>query len=144
VLVTPPLGAVTTEWLPNLRAAGWPAVAVSAGVGFTNAIAEDALWRGAAVAAWPEDPVRGWLWPAAGFTAWHLVPLTAQPTSGPRRIRVLVGAALLGLGHGWIAQRTRSLALVTPAHALTDACGVRQAEAVWLGRGSSAERDLLP
>src|SRR5438067_1213905 len=34
-------------------------------------------------------PVRGWLSPALGFTAWHLVPLTAHPSTARR------GAALL-------------------------------------------------
>ena len=31
VLVAPPLGAAVTEWLPNLRGAGWSAVAVAGG-----------------------------------------------------------------------------------------------------------------
>jgi membrane protease YdiL (CAAX protease family) len=134
VLVTPPLGAVATEWLPNAGRAGPTAVAVAAGVGLTNAVAEDALWRGVPVTVFPDDPVRGWLWPAVGFTAWHLVPLTVRPTSPRRRIGVVAGAALIGLGQGWIAQRTGSLAVVSPAHVLTDACGVRPAESIWLGR----------
>ena len=77
------------------------------------------------VAVFPDDPVRGWLWPAAGFTAWHLVPLDARSSTTRRRYAVLVGAAVIGLGQGWIAQKTSSLALVTPVHALTDACGIR-------------------
>jgi membrane protease YdiL (CAAX protease family) len=87
------------------------------------------------VAVFPDDPVRGWLWPAAGFTAWHLVPLDARSSTTRRRYAVLVGAAVIGLGHGWIAQRTRSLALVTLVHALTDAYGIRPAKAIWLREG---------
>lgn len=136
LLVAPPLGSVATEWLPNARAAGRAAVAVAAGIGITNALAEEALWRGVPAATFPDDPLRGWLWPAVGFTAWHLVPLSTRRTSARRRASVLGGAAAIGLGYGWIAQRTQSLGAVTPVHALTDACGVRPARAIWLARGS--------
>jgi membrane protease YdiL (CAAX protease family) len=135
VLVLPPLGGFATEWLPNVRGAGPVAVGVAAWVGTTNAVAEEALWRGLPVAIFPDDPVRGWLLPAAGFTAWHLVPLTTRPTSARRRAAVLLGAAAIGLGYGWVAHRTRSLATVSAAHALTDSCGVRPARTIWLGRG---------
>ena len=57
------------------------------GVGVTNAVAEEALWRGAPVAVFGNDPVLGWLWPAVGFTLWHLVPLNSligQPAAKGR------------------------------------------------------------
>lgn len=136
VLVAPPLGAVATEWWPNARAAGPTAIAVAAGVGLTNALAEEALWRGVPIEVFPGETLRGWLWPSVGFTAWHLVPLSTRPTSARRRASVLAGAAAIGLGYGWIAHRTRSLAIVTSAHALTDACGVRPTRTIWLTRGS--------
>lgn len=131
VLAAPPLGGLTTQWVPHARASGLVAVAVAAGVGTTNALAEEVFWRGVPVATFPDDPLRGWLWPAVGFTAWHLVPLTARPSSLPRRASLLAGAAFIGLGYGWIALRTRSLALVAPAHALTDASGVLPVSASW-------------
>ncbi len=136
LLVAPPLGAVATEWLPNARAAGPAAVAVAAGIGITNALAEEALWRGVPAATFPDDPLQGWLWPAVGFTAWHLVPLSTRQTTARRRASLLGGAAAIGLGYGWIAQRTQALVAVTPVHALTDACGVRPARAIWLAPGS--------
>jgi hypothetical protein len=80
----------------------------------------------------PDDPLRGWLWPAVGFTAWHLVPLTTRPSSLRRRAALLAGAASVGLGYGWIALRTRSLALVAPAHALIDSSRVVPVRANWL------------
>jgi membrane protease YdiL (CAAX protease family) len=135
VLVLPPLGAITTQWMPYARDAGPVAIASAAGVGVTNAFAEEALWRGVPVALFPDAPVRGWLWPALGFTAWHLVPLTAEPSSAGRRASILTGAAAIGLGYGWIAHRTRSLRLVSPVHAMTDASGVRQVRSMWLVRG---------
>jgi membrane protease YdiL (CAAX protease family) len=132
VLMAPPLGGLATQWVPNARASGPLAVVVAAGVGTTNALAEEVFWRGIPVATFAEDQVRGWLWPALGFTAWHLVPLTTRPASSRRRAAVLAGAAVVGLGYGWIALRTRSLALVAPAHALTDSSGVVPVRAIWL------------
>lgn len=134
LLVAPPLGALATEWVPNARAAGPAAVTVAAGIGITNALAEETLWRGVPVATFPDDPIRGWLWPAVGFTVWHLVPLSTRHTTARRRTSVLGGAAVIGLGYGWIAQRTHSLGAVATAHALTDSCGVRPARTIWLGR----------
>lgn len=131
VLLAPPLGGLTTQWLPHARASGPAAVAVAAAVGTTNALAEEVFWRGVPTATFPDDPLRGWLWPAVGFTAWHLVPLATRPSSGRRRGALLSGAAMIGLGYGWIAWATRSLAAVGPAHAVTDSSGVRPVAASW-------------
>jgi hypothetical protein len=87
---------------------------------------------GLPVTLFPEDPVRGWLVPAAGFTVWHPAPLSVRPH--PRgRYPILIGAALIGAGSGWIAWSTRSLRLVLAPHAVTDSCGLRAARAVWAG-----------
>jgi len=135
VLLAPPLGALATEWLPHARAAGPGAVAVATGIGITNALAEETLWRGVPAETFPDELLRGWLWPAVGFTAWHLVPLSTRQTTAGRRASLLGGAAAIGLGYGWIAQRTQSLAAVTAAHAVSDSCGVRPARTIWLSRG---------
>jgi len=131
-LAVPPLGGLATQWVPYARASGFRTVALAAGLGTTNALAEEAFWRGVPVASFPDDPLRGWLWPAVGFTAWHLVPLAARPPSASRRAFLLAGAAFIGLGYGWVALQTRSLAAVTPAHALTDASGLRPVKANWM------------
>ena len=131
-LSVPPVGALTTQWFPHVRAAGPVAVAVAVGVGATNAVAEEALWRGAPVAMFGSDPVLGWLWPAVGFTLWHLVPLNASSATRPREVETLLGAVLIGFGHGWLAWRTRSLTATSVAHALTDACGVEPVRRIWL------------
>jgi len=107
-------------------------VVVAAGIGVTNALAEEALWRGTPVIIFPNDPILGWLWPAFGFTLWHLVPLTASAASGRRKVETLLGAALIGFGHGWLAWRTRSLVATSVAHALTDASGVEPVSKIWL------------
>lgn len=134
LLAVPPAGALATEFLPHARRVGWAALATSIGVGVTNALAEEALWRGLPVAVFPDRPVRGWLWPATGFTAWHLVPLAAAGTGPRRSAMVLLGASLIGFGSGWVAFKTRSVAAVVGPHALTDSCGVRAARRTWLGR----------
>jgi membrane protease YdiL (CAAX protease family) len=132
-LTGPTVGAIATQWLPHAATAGPRAVAVAVGVGVTNAVAEEALWRGTPVTAFPSDPVPGWLWPAVGFTLWHLVPLTASSSSRRRKVQTLLGAALIGFGNGWLAWRTRSLVATSVAHAVTDACGVEPVRRIWLG-----------
>lgn len=131
VLIIPPAGAVATELIPNARKAGLPAALAAVGVGFTNAMAEEALWRGVPVAVFPGRKIRGWLWPSLWFTAWHLVPLSVRPHPRGRR-PVLLGACLTGLGYGWAAQGSGSLLAVSIAHAATDSCGVLVARNVWL------------
>ena len=131
-LLVPPLGAAGAELLPALADADLPPVATSAALAAVNATAEELLWRGLMVATFPDDPVRGWLWPAAGFTAWHLAPLSVRP-SRRGTAGFLAGAGLIGIGLGWVAQRTGSLRRTLPAHIVTDACGLRAAKP-WLGR----------
>ena len=136
-LAAPPVGAVITEFLPHARRAGPAAIGTSIFVGTTNALAEEAFWRALPVAVFPGDQVRGWLWPAAWFTAWHLVPLAAAG-AGPRRAAALLtGAALIGAGYGWIALKTGSVAPMLGPHAITDASGVRAVKEFWLGNRES-------
>lgn len=132
ILGVPPVGAVLTELLPNLRRAGPAALAASVALAVTNAAAEEALWRAVPITVFPDERGRGWLWPAAGFAAWHLVPLAAAEVSSERRAGVLFGATLIGAGYGWIAHRTGSVAAVVGPHVITDACGVRAARRTWL------------
>ena len=134
-LLVPPLGAVGTELLPALRGADPALVATAGAVAAINATGEELLWRGLFVATFPDDPIRGWLWPAIGFTVWHLAPMSMRP---PRRGRLfLAGSALIGAGFGWVAWRTGSLRLTLPAHLVTDASGLPGAR-FWLGRQSTS------
>ena len=134
-LLVPPLGAVGTELLPALRGADPALVATAGAMAAVNATGEELLWRGLFVAAFPDDAVRGWLWPAIGFTAWHLAPTSVRPARQGRMF--LVGSALIGAGFGWVAWRTRSLRLTLPAHLVTDASGLPAAR-FWLGRQSTS------
>jgi hypothetical protein len=131
-LLGPPLGAASTELLPQLRTADPAVLATAATVASVNAAAEELLWHGLFVATFPDDPVRGWLWPAVGFTAWHLAPLSVRPYRHGT-LAFLTPAALIGAGNGWVAWRTGSVRLTLPAHIATDASGLRAAH-FWLGR----------
>ena len=131
-LLIPPLGATGTELLPQLRTADPAVLATAATIASVNAAAEELLWHGLFVATFPDDPVRGWLWPAVGFTAWHLAPLSVRPYRHGT-LAFLAPAGLIGAGYGWVAWRTGSLRLTLPAHIATDASGLRAAR-FWLGR----------
>jgi membrane protease YdiL (CAAX protease family) len=136
-LSAPPVGAVVTEFLPHARRAGPRAVGASIFIGITNALAEEAFWRALPVVVFPADKVRGWWWPAAWFTAWHLVPLAAAGAGGRRTGAVVTGAGLIGAGYGWIALKTGSVSPLLAPHAVTDASGVRMAARFWCGRAES-------
>src|SRR3954465_5964514 len=131
-LLAPPLGGLATQWLPHVRSSGPRAVAVAAGGGAANAPAEEGFCRGIPVSLLHDDLVRGWMSPALGFTAWHLVPLAAHPSTARRRAALLAAAAFVGVSYGRIAYRTRSLAVVSPAHLVLDATGLAPAQANWL------------
>jgi len=120
------------ELLPRLRNADPAVLATAATVANVNAAAEELLWHGLFVATFPDDPIRGWLWPAAGFTAWHLAPLSVRPYRHGT-LAFLAPAALIGVGYGWVAWRAHSLRMTLPAHIATDASGLRAAH-FWLGR----------
>jgi membrane protease YdiL (CAAX protease family) len=144
VLLVPPAGAIATELIPNARRAGPAAALAAMGIGATNALAEEALWRGVPLAVFPDRKVLGWLWPSLGFTAWHLVPLAVHPHARGRW-PVLLGAGLIGVGYGWAAQRSGSLLAVSIAHAATDSCGVRAARNAWLPqKPGQQEEGTLP
>ena len=132
LLAVPPLGAAATAVALRLDDPDAPSLAVSAGVAGLNAVSEELLWRGLPAELFPDDALRGWLWPALGFTLWHAAPLWASPH--PRRARLFAGAAVMGLGFGWLAWRSRSLRGAVAAHALTDLSLV-QAVSYWLGDG---------
>jgi membrane protease YdiL (CAAX protease family) len=134
-LLVPPLGAAGAELLPGLPDADWTVAATTGALAVVNATGEELLWRGLFVATFPEDPVRGWLWPAIGFTAWHLAPTSVRPSRHGKAF--LAGSALIGAGFGWVAWRTRSLRWTLLAHLATETSG-RPTAHFWLGRESTS------
>jgi membrane protease YdiL (CAAX protease family) len=130
-LALPPLGGVATQLAPAIGETDGRTLSLSAALATVNASAEELVWRGVPAAYFPDDRLRGWLLPALGFTAWHLVPLAAA-RSMRRAPGLLGGAALIGLGYGWVSWRTRSLRWTLPPHIVTDASGVRAVKKMWL------------
>ena len=97
----------------------------SAGLAIVNAIGEEVLWRAIYPHVFPRQVVRGYLYPAVGFTLWHLVPQSIHKSrmrGGTKAF--LAGALFIGLGHGWVAWRTGSIRWTTLTHILTDFLGL--------------------
>jgi hypothetical protein len=132
LLAFPVGGAAGSALWPHRHQLDRPVAAVMVGTAAVNAVGEELLWRGTFLDQFPDDVVRGALWPLAGFTVWHLAPQLVFPS--PRgRGEFLLGAALVGAASTAVAWRTRGLRAVLLPHLLTDACGV-QAARFWLGR----------
>lgn len=129
----PPAGAIATRFLPERAGATPTALLTSGAVAVTNAIAEEALWRGVYLELFPGDRLAGWLWPAVGFGAWHLAPQEIHP-SPMGRVRYAAAAGLLGASWGWDAYRTGSIRLTTLSHMVTDGSGIRSERLFLPGR----------
>jgi hypothetical protein len=123
LLAFPVAGAVAAELLPDRRLVDRQVAAVLIGTAAVNAVGEELLWRATFLAQFPGEPVRGALWPLAGFTLWHLAPQVVLPSSRGR-VRFLVGAPVVGAASTATAWRTGGVRGVLLAHVLTDACGV--------------------
>jgi membrane protease YdiL (CAAX protease family) len=126
LLAWPPIGAIATRLLPDLRRANAAAVATIAAVALVNAALEELLWRGVYISRWPDDPWLGVAWPAVGFGLWHLAPQVIHP-SGLGPVTYVVSATALGLSWGWVAWQTRSLRWVGLSHVVTDGSGIANA-----------------
>jgi uncharacterized protein len=132
LLATPILGGFLVAFLPHVRELTGLVLAVAIARAGCNALAEEIFWRGVYVRLFPGDLVRGYLYPALAFAAWHVIPQSVVPFGGGSAALVL-GACFIGLGYGWIAWRTGSIRWTTLAHFATDALGVGAA-LVALGR----------
>ena len=136
ILIVPVTGGFVTAFLPYLPTAGGLVIIVAAARAVVNATAEELFWRGLYVRWFAGRPLFGWVLPALGFTAWHLVPLSVTGTTSAS-FGLLLGAALMGFGNGWIAWRTNSLRYIVIAHVLTDEWAFTRPR--WLSAG-----DLRP
>lgn len=125
-LLFPVLGAVTTELLPRRHLVDRRVAVTMLASAAVNATAEELLWRGMFQEVFPEDALRGSLWPLAGFSLWHVAPQVVLP-SRRGRARFVVGAAVVGAASAAVSRRTRGLRWVLLPHIATDACGVTAA-----------------
>jgi hypothetical protein len=88
-------GLVGTALLAHRRDSDPGVAAVMVGSAAINAVGEALLWRGVFLEEFPDDPVRGCLWPLAGLAVWHLAPQIVLP-SRLGRVRFVLGAAAVG------------------------------------------------
>jgi membrane protease YdiL (CAAX protease family) len=126
LLLLPVAGAVATELLPNREKIDMPVALVMAAAGVINGTGEELLWRGVFLEQFPNDLLRGLLWPLAGFSLWHLAPQMIFP-SRLGRWRFLMGAALVGSMSAISARRSGGLRNCLAPHIATDSCGVTAA-----------------
>jgi membrane protease YdiL (CAAX protease family) len=126
VLSVPPLGAAAVELWSNRALVDLPTAAVMVSTGVVNGIGEELLWREVFLEEFPEDVLRGALWPLVGFALWHLAPQVILP-SRRGRWRFVAGAAVVGACSTFSSWRSGSIRNSVGPHALTDACGVTAA-----------------
>jgi membrane protease YdiL (CAAX protease family) len=111
--------AITYVGAPRLLAAT-PLILVFA---LSNAFMEELWFRGSFLPRFEEVLGRGAAL-AATTVAFGVMHGAADYTSGPQLFQYVGSALVLGLGCGWIAQRTRTLWGSVLAHAIGDVCVV--------------------
>ena len=126
LLLVPVAGAVGTQLIPNRRAVTRSVAAMMIGAGALNAVAEELLWRGVFLHEFPDDVMRGAVWPLAGFSLWHLAPQIVLP-SRMGRWQFVLGAGVVGSASAASAWRSKGLRNCLLPHIATDACGVTAA-----------------
>jgi hypothetical protein len=96
-----------------------------AGYAVVNATLEEVFWRGLYARVFPDDAMRGVLYPAVGFAMWMLVPMSLYPPwNAVDALSVFTVALSVGLLYGWVAWRTGSIRWTLLSHALTNLAGI--------------------
>lgn len=140
-LLLPVVGATVSELLPRRKLIDPEVAAVMIATGAVNAVGEELLWRGLFIEEFPNDLVRGCLWPLVGFSLWHLAPQTVLPAR-VGRWRFVAGAALVGAASAQGSWRTGGVRATLLPHAAVDACGVTAARFRLGCRAPEAGRDV--
>lgn len=100
-LLVPPLGAASTELLPQLRTADPAVLAAAATIASVNAAAEELLWHGLFVATFPDDPLRAGCGQPSASPPGTWPPCRCGPTAtAPWPSWPLLGSSGPGTG-GW-------------------------------------------
>ena len=83
----------------------------------TNGVCEELFWRGLYIRAFPGNPWLGFIYPAAGFALWHLIPLSVFPAENIPGF--ILSTLFLGLAYGFIAFRAGSARWTAISHSLS-------------------------
>jgi membrane protease YdiL (CAAX protease family) len=126
LLLVPVVGAATTELVPNRTKIDATVALVMAAAGVINGTGEELLWRGVFLEEFPDDRLRGLIWPLVGFSLWHLAPQMILPSRHGRWPFVL-GSTLVGSASAISAWRSGGLRNCLVPHIATDCCGVTAA-----------------
>jgi membrane protease YdiL (CAAX protease family) len=106
LLLVPVVGAASTELLPNRKKIDATVALVMAAAGVINGTGEELLWRGVFLEEFPDDRLRGLIWPLVGF---------------------VLGSTLVGSASAISAWRSGGLRNCLVPHIATDCCGVTAA-----------------
>jgi membrane protease YdiL (CAAX protease family) len=123
LLFVPPLCGLLLALLSQraLPHSGVLIILISALYSAVNAGAEEFLWRGVYVVAFPKSLFWGCLYPAVGSALWRLAPLSVLPSPFPGGPFAYISASLiLGLLYGWVAFHTRSIRFTLVSHVALD------------------------
>jgi hypothetical protein len=126
VLLLPPLGAAATRTVAQPDSRGYPDRRSDGLHGPGERAGEELLWREMFVEEFPDDVLRGALWPLVGFALWHLAPQIILP-SRRGRWPFLAGATVVGAASTFSAWRSGGIRNCLVPHAVPDSCGVTAA-----------------
>ncbi len=118
LLLGPPVGSLVMGWVP-VDELTFAAVVVAIGFALVNGTAEELLWRGVFITAFPKQRWWGLVYPSLAFGIWHLAPQTVDAAEGGP-IPFAVAAVFLGLLYGLVAQHTGSVRWPVASHVLAD------------------------
>lgn len=100
-------------------------ILLSAFIAVVNGSLEEILWRGVYLAAFPDNWLLGYIYPAIGFGVWHLAPQSIFPNTAPGgNLSLVLVAIVVGLMWGWVAHQTGSIFWITISHILFDFSGL--------------------
>ena len=126
--------AILFRFIPEFSQANTLIILVSIALGIVIGITEEILWRGVYIKLFPDNVWLGYIYPAAGFAAWHIAPQSVSQNPSPGgALSFVLAALLLGLSWGYYAWKTKSIRWCTIAHAVNDSFGLGAlVYAVWL------------
>ena len=111
------VGAFFVYFLPRLAQAGPVLLLATLPTAILNGLCEEILWRGLYVRSFPQQPWLAVVYPALGFSLWHLAPQLVYPAAGGIW-GLVVSAFFLGLVYGFAAWRSGSMKWSGISHSL--------------------------
>ncbi|MFQ5868250.1 MAG: type II CAAX prenyl endopeptidase Rce1 family protein [bacterium] len=116
---SPAVTTLITTFIPEIATTSFLAIISSLGLAIGMGILEEVLWRGLYIKMFPDNLVKGIIYPSIGFTIWHLSPLLVIPTTSPGgNLALLPGVFFIGICFALVTWRTKSITWAVIAHFL--------------------------